>query len=127
MLRAGGIVVQHQNFFPSAYNHRSVLPGAHRIHVWRKTKFIDVNAAGEPRMATQKPVAKGPGTLLLSGGSGMVGSGGAGGAGRQRGAGVLQLVRRDAATQPGELQWDPIRRVTAWANERGTAKARWRA
>jgi uncharacterized protein (TIGR01777 family) len=37
----------------------------------------------------------------------------------QSGVGVVQLVRR-APRGPGEIQWDPIRRVMAWANERGT-------
>jgi uncharacterized protein (TIGR01777 family) len=37
----------------------------------------------------------------------------------QSGVGVVQLVRR-TPRGPGEIQWDPIRRVTAWANERGT-------
>jgi uncharacterized protein (TIGR01777 family) len=99
MLRAGNCCPD-QKKFPC---HKTiVLPGAHPIRV-EENKIYRVNAAGEPILATQKPVAKAPGTLLLSGGSGMVGS-----AVHQalaaRGAGVLQLVRREPDSA-GQLQW----------------------
>jgi hypothetical protein len=55
--------------------------------------------------------------VLCSGSSGMVGTA-LRAALAQSGAEVVQLVRR-APGGPGEIQWDPKKRVMLWANERG--------
>ena len=77
---------------------------AHPIHV-EKNIIYPVNAVGEQDQTAQKPAAKAPGTILLSGGSGMVGSS-VQKALLARGARVLQLVRREPDSA-GQLQWKP--------------------